>query len=98
MRRCRFSGEKDSAGHPRGEGSLTYTNGDRFEVLRIFFNSLVISAQRVRFFTIGSGRVMEKIPGSGSGSGRVGVLKIRSGIFGYLFYSRVIPGIPGIFG
>ena len=47
---------------------------------------------------VGSGRVLEKIPGSGSGSGRVGVLKIRSGIFGYLFYSRVIPGIPGIFG
>ena len=57
-----------------------------------------ISAQRVGFFNIGSGRVLEKIPGSGSGSGRVGVLKIRSGIFGYLFYSRVIPGIPGIFG
>ena len=56
------------------------------------------SAQRVGFFNIGSGRVTEKIPGSGSGSGLVGVLKIRSGIFGYLFYSRVIPGIPGIFG
>ena len=56
------------------------------------------SAQRVGFFNIGSGRVLEKIPGSGSGSGRVGVLKIRSGIFGYLFYSRVIPGIPGISG
>ena len=53
------------------------------------------SAQRVGFFNIGSGRVLEKIPGSGSGSGRVGVLKIRSGIFGYLFYSRVIPGIFG---
>ena len=57
-----------------------------------------ISAQRVGFFNIGSGRVLEKIPGIGLGSGRVGVLKIRSGIFGYLFYSRVIPGIPGIFG
>ena len=34
------------------------------------------SAQRVGFFNIGSGRVLEKIPGSGSGSGRVGVLKI----------------------
>ena len=31
MRRCRFVGEKDSAGHARGEGTLTYTNGDRFE-------------------------------------------------------------------
>ena len=57
---------------------------------------LAASAQRVGFFNIGSGRVLEKIPGSGSGSGRVGVLKIRSGIFGYLFYSRVIPGNPGI--
>ena len=45
-----------------------------------------------------TGQVLEKIPGSGSGSGRVGVLKIGSGIFGYLFYSRVIPGIPGISG
>ena len=32
MRRCRFVGEKDSADHAKGEGSLTYTNGDRFEV------------------------------------------------------------------
>ena len=55
-------------------------------------------AGRVFQYRVGSGRVLEKIPGSGSGSGRVGVLKIRSGIFGYLFYSRVIPGILGIFG
>ena len=53
------------------------------------------SAQRVGFFNVGSGRVLEKIPGSGSGLGRVGVLK---NTIGYLFYSRVIPGIPGIFG
>ena len=52
------------------------------------------SAQRVGFFNIGSGRVLEKIPGSGSGSVRVGVLKYPSGIFGYLFYSRVFRGIP----
>ena len=56
------------------------------------------SAQRVGFFNVGSGRVLEKIPGSRSGSGQVGVLKYPSGIFGYLFYSRVNPGIPGIFG
>ena len=56
------------------------------------------SAQRLGFFNIGSGRVLEKIPGSGSGSGRVGVLKIRSGIFGYLFYSWVFPGIPWYLG
>ena len=41
---------------------------------------------------------MDKIPGSGSGSGRVGVSKIRSGISGYLFFFRVFPGISGISG
>ena len=55
---------------------------------------LMCSAQRVGFFNIGSGRVLDKIPGSGSGSGRVGV----SGISGYLFYFRVFPGISGISG
>ena len=47
------------------------------------------SAQRVGFFNIGSGRVLDKTPGSRSGSGRVGVSKILSGISGYLFYFRV---------
>ena len=59
------------------------------------------SAQRVGFFNIGSGQVLDKIPGSGSGSGRVGVSKTRSGISGYLFYFRVFrvfPGMSGIFG
>ena len=56
------------------------------------------SAQRVGFFNIGSGRVLDEIPGSRSGSGRGGVLKYSSGIFGYLFYSRVTPGIPSISG
>ena len=56
------------------------------------------SAQRVGFFNIGSGRVVDKIPGSGSGSGRVGVSQIRSGISGYLFYFWVFPGISGISG
>ena len=61
------------------------------------------SAQRVGFFNIGSGRVLDKIPGCGSGSGRVGVLKysivyfrvsyLLSGISGYLGYFRVLPGI-----
>ena len=46
MRRCRFVGEKDSAGHPRGEGSLTYTNGDRFEVQTNFF--LTVSCFEVK--------------------------------------------------
>ena len=30
--RCRFVGEKDSHDHARGEGSLTYTNGNCFKV------------------------------------------------------------------
>ena len=61
------------------------------------------SAQRVGFFNIGSGRrVLEKIPGSGSGSGRVGVLKYTIGYFRVSFlllgisgYSWVFPGISG---
>ena len=65
------------------------------------------SAQRVGFFKIGSGRVFDKIPGSGSGSGRVGVSKYTigyflvsllfsgiSGIFGYVGYFRVYLGLP----
>ena len=53
---------------------------------------------RVFQYRVGSGRVLDKIPGIGSGSGRVGVSKIRSGISGYLFYFRVFPGISGISG
>ena len=56
------------------------------------------SAQRVGFFNIGSGRVLDKIPGSGSGSGRVGVSKYTIGYFRYLFFSRVFPGILGMSG
>ena len=62
------------------------------------------SAQRVGFFNIGSGRVVDKIPGSGSGSGRVGVSKytigyfwvsfLLSGISRYVVYFRVLWGIP----
>ena len=54
------------------------------------------SAQRVGFFNIGSGRVLDKIPGSGSGSGRVGVSKYTIGYFRVSFYFRVFPGISGI--
>ena len=64
----------------------------------------MVSAQRVGFFNIGSGRVLEKIPGSGSGSGRVGVLKYMIGYFRVSFllsgisgYSWVFPGISDIF-
>ena len=52
------------------------------------------SAQRVGFFNIGSGRVTEKIPGSGSGSGRVGVLKYT---IGYFRVSFLLSGISGYF-
>ena len=55
-------------------------------------------AGRVFQYRVGSGRVLDKIPGSESGSGRVGVSKIRSGISGYLFFFRVFSGISGISG
>ena len=53
------------------------------------------SAQRVGFFNIGLGRVFDKIPGSGSGSGRVGVSKY---MIGYLQVSFLLSGIFGYFG
>ena len=59
-------------------------------------------AGRVFQYRVGSGRVLEKIPGSGSGSGRVGVLKYTIGYFRVSFllsgisgYSWVFPGISG---
>ena len=65
-------------------------------------------AGRVFQYRVGSGRVLDKIPGSGSGSGRVGVSKytieffrvslLFSGISRYLFFFRVFPGISGISG
>ena len=64
----------------------------------------VYSAQRVGFFNIGSGRVLDKILGSGSGSGRVGVSENTIGYFrvpffpfGYFRVSRVFSGMSGIF-
>ena len=70
--------------------------------------SQTTSAQRVGFFNIGSGRVFDKIPGSGLGSGRVGVSKYTigyfrvsflllgiSGYFGYFRVCRVFSGISG---
>ena len=51
-------------------------------------------SQGVRFFNIGSGRVLDKIPGSGSGPGRVGVSKYTIGYFRVFW---VFPGMSGIF-
>ena len=61
-------------------------------------------AGRVFQYRVGSGRVLDKIPGSGSGSGRGGVQKydqVFPGIFfsfGYFRVFRVFPGMSGIFG
>ena len=57
-------------------------------------STVIISAQRVWFFNIGSGRVLDKIPGSGSGFGRVGVSKIAIGHFRVSF---LLSGISGYF-
>ena len=61
-------------------------------------SSLMCSAQRVGFFSIGSGRVLNKIPGSGSGSGRVRVSKNTIGYFQVSFFLSGISGISGYFG
>ena len=66
-------------------------------------------AGKVFQYRVGSGRVLDKIPGSGSGSGRVGVSKNTigyfrvsfllsgiSGYFGYFGYFRVVRGFSGI--
>ena len=62
--------------------------------------SLMNSAQRVGFFNIGSGRVLDKIPGSGSGRSVEKYDRIFPGIFfsfGYFRVFRVFPGMSGIF-
>ena len=61
----------------------------------------IISAQRVGFFNIGSGRVLDKIPGSGSGRSVTKYDRVFPGIFftfGYFRVFRVFPGMSGIFG
>jgi len=52
-------------------------------------------AGRVFQYRVGSGRVLDKIPGSGSGSGRVGVSK---NMIGYFRVSFLLSGISGYFG
>ena len=46
-------------------------------------------------YRVGSGRVLDKIPGSGVGSGRVGVSKSMIGYFRVSFF---LSGISGYFG
>ena len=55
-------------------------------------------AGRVFQYRVGSGRVLDKILSSGSGSGRVGVSKNTIGYFRVFFFFRVFPGISGISG
>ena len=55
------------------------------------------SAHWVGFFNIGSGWVLEKIPGSGSGSGRVGMLRYRIGYFRVSFLLSGISGYSWVF-
>ena len=43
----------------------------------LYHKYVVKSSQRVGFFNVGSCRVLEKIPGSGSGLGRVGIFVVR---------------------
>ena len=69
--------------------------GRRNNIPSMTDGSLIDSAQRVGFFNIGSGRVLDKIPGSGSGLGRVGVSKFT---IRYFRVFRVFPGMSGIFG
>ena len=52
-------------------------------------------AGRVFQYRVGSGRVLDKIPGIGSGSGRVGVSKYA---IGYFRVSVLLSGIFGYFG
>ena len=52
-------------------------------------------AGRVFQYWVGSGRVLDKIPGSGWGSGRVGVSKNTIGYFRVSFF---LSGISGYFG
>ena len=55
----------------------------------------VSSAQRVGFFNIGLGRVLDKILGSGSYRSVEVYDRIFPGILGISGYSRVFPGMSG---
>ena len=77
-------------------------------VFPVFASGAQCPAGRVFQYRVGSGRVLDKIPGSRSGSGRVGVSKntigyfrvsvLLSGIFGYFGYYRVCRVFSGFSG
>ena len=79
-----------------------------YRVNSVLTGSAQCPAGRVFQYRVGSGRVLDKIPGIGSGSGRVGVSKyaigyfrvslLLSGIFGYFGYFRVFRVSTGING
>ena len=65
------------------------------QILRLISRYTQCPAGRVFQHRVGSGRVLDKIPGSGSGSGRVGVSKNTIGYFRVSFF---LSGISGYFG
>ena len=81
---------------PRGGGGSTsscpYSETD---MKGFFLTSDQCPAGRVFQYRVGSGRVLDKIPGSGSGSGRVGVSK---NTMGYFLVSFLLSGTLGYFG
>ena len=72
-----------------------YDCGERLVLIKDLITHPASSAQRVGFFNIGAGRVLDKIPGIGSGSGWVGVSKYA---IGYFRVSLLLSGIFGYFG
>ena len=74
--------------------SCTKKNSDLRGAL-ILISYCQCPAGRVFQYRVGSGRVLDKIPGSGSGSGRVGVSKNTIGYFRVSFF---LSGISGYFG
>ena len=70
-------------------------------IIKSLKNMIGSSAQRVGFFNIGSGRVLDKIPGSGSSRSVEKYDQVFPGIFltfGYFRVFRVFLGMSGIFG
>ena len=66
-----------------------------YRVNSVLTGSAQCPAGRVFQYRVGSGRVLDKILGSGSGSGRVGVSKYTIGYFQVSFF---LSGISRYFG